>query len=97
MKKIFLLLFVISLSGSISCGMYNSVSDITEQVYIGMSKAEFLKVAKKRAEADAIYIDYYVYRINQYDLNGYKIDSMFYYFYTSTDTLFEVNSGSLKK
>ena len=53
--------------------------------------------AKKRAEADAIYSDYYVYRINQYDLNGYKIDSMFYYFYTSTDTLFEVNSGSLKK
>ena len=91
MKK---LVFLLVCSFLISCGSYMNVSQVTEQVKIGMTKDEFLKIAKNRAEKDAMSSDYYVYRVNQYDLNGYKIDSMFYYFRSSDDTLFEVNAGT---
>ena len=37
---------------------------------------------------------YYVYRIDQYNLDGNVIDSMFYYFRNSDDKLFEVNAGT---
>tara|TARA_R110002012_G_C11550422_1_gene602408 strand:+ start:449 stop:757 length:309 start_codon:yes stop_codon:yes gene_type:complete len=94
MKK---LVFLLVCSFLISCGSYMNVSQVTEQVEIGMTKDEFLKIAKNRAEKDAMYSDYYVYRVNQYDLNGYKVDSMFYYFRTSDDTLIEVNAGTRAK
>ena len=70
------------------------ISQVNNQIEIGMTKDAFLKIAKNRAEKDAMYSDYYVYRVNQYDLNGYKVDSMFYYFRTSDDKLFEVNAGT---
>ena len=91
MKK---LVFLLVCSFLISCGSYMNVSQVTEQVEIGMTKDAFLKIAKNRAEKDAMYSDYYVYRVNQYDLNGYKVDSMFYYFRNSDDKLFEVNAGT---
>ncbi len=93
MKKIFLLLFVISLTGNISCGSYALVSDVTNKVELGMTKTEFLEIAGKRAEKDAMAEGYYVYRVNQYDIDGSVMDSMFYYFNSETDTLYKVNAG----
>ena len=59
-----------------------------------MTKTEFLAVALERAKKDAMTETYYVYRIDQYNLDGYIIDSMFYYFRNSDDKLFEVNAGT---
>ena len=59
-----------------------------------MTKTEFLAIALERAKKDAMTETYYVYRIDQYNLDGYIIDSMFYYFRSSDDTLFEVNAGT---
>ena len=59
-----------------------------------MTKTEFLAVALERAKKDAMTETYYVYRIDQYNLDGYVIDSMFYYFRNSDDKLFEVNAGT---
>ena len=75
-----------------------SLQNASQEVYkvhikLGMSKDEFLNIAGEKAEKDVTYTDYYVYRVNQYDLNGYKVDSMFYYFRSSDDKLFEINSG----
>ena len=39
-------------------------------------------------------IGFHEWIFNQYDLNGYKVDSMFYYFRNSDDKLFEVNAGT---
>ena len=77
----------------ISKSLQNASHDIYKvQIKLGMSKDEFLNVAAEKAEKVVIYTDYYVYRVNQYDLNGYKVDSMFYYFRSSDDKLFEINS-----
>jgi len=59
-----------------------------------MTKTEFLAVALDRAKKDAMTETYYVYRIDQYNLDGNVIDSMFYYFRNSDDKLFEVNAGT---
>ena len=61
-----------------------------------MHVEEFKKIAKNRAEKDAMFSDYYVYRINQINLDGYVIDTKFYYFRNSDDRLFEVNGGTSK-
>ena len=91
MKKL-ILFFLFTLL--VSCGNMKSVSYITEQVELGMTKTQFLEIAGKRAEKDAMLETYYVYRVNQYNIDGVRIDSMFYYFRNSDDKLFEVNAGT---
>ena len=90
MKKLIFLLIATFL---FSCKSYQAVHKITEQVYIGMHIDDFLRVANKRYQKDAMNSEFYVYRINQYDINGLLIDSMFYYFDNETDKLIEVNGG----
>jgi len=89
-----LLILFASVTILISCASMGAISVINDKVDIGMTKTEFLNVAQGRAKKDAMTETYYVYRIDQYDLNGYKIDSMFYYFRNSDDKLFEVNAGT---
>ena len=89
-----LLILFASVTILISCASMGAISVINEKIDIGMTKTEFLNVAQSRAKKDAMTETYYVYRIDQYDLNGYKIDSMFYYFRNSDDKLFEVNAGT---
>ena len=78
----------------LSCGSIVPISAVNNKVDIGMTKTEFLAVALERAKKDAMTETYYVYRIDQYNLDGYIIDSMFYYFRNSDDKLFEVNAGT---
>ncbi len=89
-----LLILFASVTILISCASMGAISVINDKVDIGMTKTEFLNVAQGRAKKDAMTETYYVYRIDQYDLNGYKVDSMFYYFRNSDDKLFEVNAGT---
>ena len=79
----------------ISKSLQNASQEVYKvQIKLGMSKDEFLNVAAEKAKKDVIFADSYVYRVNQYDLNGYKVDSMFYYFRSSDNKLFEINSGT---
>tara|TARA_B110000967_G_scaffold188517_1_gene211374 strand:+ start:104 stop:379 length:276 start_codon:yes stop_codon:yes gene_type:complete len=78
----------------LSCGSIVPISAVNNKVDIGMTKTEFLAVALDRAKKDAMTETYYVYRIDQYNLDGNVIDSMFYYFRNSDDKLFEVNAGT---
>jgi len=79
----------------ISKSLQNASQEVYKvQIKLGMSKDEFLNVAAKKAKKDVIFTDSYVYKVNQYDLNGYKVDSMFYYFRSSDNKLFEINSGT---
>ena len=79
----------------ISKSLRNASQEVYKvQIKLGMSKDEFLNVAAKKAKKDVIFTDSYVYKVNQYDLNGYKVDSMFYYFRSSDNNLFEINSGT---
>ena len=79
----------------ISKSLQNASQEVYKvQIKLGMSKDEFLNVAAEKAKKDVIYTDSYVYKVNQYDLNGYKVDSMFYYFRSSDNKLFEINSGT---
>ena len=79
----------------ISKSLQNASQEVYKvQIKLGMSKDEFLNVAAEKAKKDVIFSDSYVYRVNQYDLNGYKVDSMFYYFRSSDNKLFEINSGT---
>ena len=79
----------------ISKSLRNASQEVYKvQIKLGMSKDEFLNVAAEKAKKDVIYTDSYVYKVNQYDLNGYKVDSMFYYFRSSDNKLFEINSGT---
>jgi len=91
MKKLIFLLIATVL---FSCKAYQSISTITEQVSIGMHVDDFKRIAKGRYQTDAMNVQFYVYRINQYDLNGILIDSMFYYFSQETNLLIEVNGGT---
>ena len=77
-----------------SCVSIVPISAVNNKVDIGMTKTEFLAVALDRAKKDAMTETYYVYRIDQYNLDGNVIDSMFYYFRNSDDKLFEVNAGT---
>ena len=100
MKK---LLFLFVLTSLVSCkalqlgDMYKPISLVNNLVEIGMTKAQFLAIAGDRAEKDAMDETRTVYRINQYNNNGYSgdyvTDSMFYYFYADTDILYKVNAG----
>ena len=76
------------------CKVYQSVHKITEQTYIGMHVSEFLQIADRRYQKDAMNEEVFVYRINQYDLNGFMIDSMFYYFDSKTERLIKVDGGT---
>ena len=79
----------------ISKSLRNASQEVYKvQIKLGMSKDEFLNVAAEKAKKDVIFTDSYVYKVNQYDLNGYKVDSMFYYFRSSDNKLFEINSGT---
>ena len=79
----------------ISKSLQNASQEVYKvQIKLGMSKDEFLNVASEKAKKDVIFTDSYVYKVNQYDLNGYKVDSMFYYFRSSDNKLFEINSGT---
>tara|TARA_B110000902_G_scaffold27440_1_gene29768 strand:- start:492 stop:767 length:276 start_codon:yes stop_codon:yes gene_type:complete len=78
----------------LSCGSIVPISAVNNKVDIGMTKTDFLAVALDRAKKDAMTETYYVYRIDQYNLDGNVIDSMFYYFRNSDDKLFEVNAGT---
>ncbi|MFL3661098.1 MAG: hypothetical protein ACI6PN_05040 [Polaribacter sp.] len=79
----------------ISKSLQNASQEVYKvQIKLGMSKDEFLNVAAKKAKKDVIFTDSYVYKVNQYDLNGYKVDSMFYYFRSFDNKLFEINSGT---
>jgi len=89
-----LLILFASLTILISCASLGSISSLNDKVDIGMTKTEFLAIAQGRAKKDAMTETYYVYRVDQYNLDGYKIDSMFYYFRYSDDKLFEVNAGT---
>ena len=92
MKK--LLILFASITILLSCGSIVPISAVNNKVDIGMTKTEFLAVALERAKKDAMTETYYVYRIDQYNLDGNVIDSMFYYFRNSDDKLFEVNAGT---
>ena len=77
----------------ISKSLQNASRDMYKvQIKLGMFEDEFLNIAAEKAEKFVTHTDHYVYRVNQYDLNGYKADSMFYYFRSSDDKLFEINS-----
>ena len=89
-----LLILFTSITILLSCGSIVPISAVNNKVEIGMTKTEFLAVALERAKKDAMTETYYVYRIDQYNLDGYIIDSMFYYFRNSDDKLFEVNAGT---
>ena len=91
MKK--LLTLFASITILLSCGLYAPLSTFNDRVEIGMTKTEFLEIAKGRAKKDAMNETYYVYRVNAYNMDGVK-DSMFYYFRYSDDKLFEVNAGT---
>jgi len=92
MRK-FLILFA-SITILVSCGSLASISTLNDKVDIGMTKTEFLAIALNRAKKDAMTETYYVYRVDQYNLDGVRVDSMFYYFRYSDDKLFEVNAGT---
>ena len=92
MRK-FLILFI-SITILVSCGSLTSISTLNDKVEIGMTKTEFLAIALNRAKKDAMNETYYVYRVDQRNLDGYIVDSMFYYFRYSDDKLFEVNAGT---
>ena len=99
MRK-FLILFA-SMTILMSCGSFltlnittNALASLTDRVDIGMTKTEFLAIADGRAVKDAMTETYYVYRVNQYNIDGVRVDSMFYYFRYSDDKLFEVNAGT---
>lgn len=91
MKK-FVLVLVCSFF--IGCYNYMPISQVNNQIEIGMTKDQFLAIAKKRAKKDAMTQTYYVYRVDEYmvDASG-AVDSMFYYFRNEDDILFEVNAG----
>ena len=89
-----LLILFASITILLSCGSIVPISAVNNKVEIGKTKTEFLAVALERAKKDAMTETYYVYRIDQYNLDGYIIDSMFYYFRNSDDKLFEVNAGT---
>lgn len=89
-----LLILFASITILMSCGSMASISLMNERVEIGMTKAEFLEVAGDRAKKDAMTETYYVYRVNQHNLDGIVIKSMFYYFRYSDNKLFEVNAGT---
>ena len=91
MRKLFILLLATFL---FSCKAYQSVHKITEQVYVGMHVSEFLQIADKRYQKDAMDTEVFVYRVNQYDLNGIIIDTMFYYFDADTERLIKVDGGT---
>ena len=91
MKKLIFLLIATFLMG---CKVYQSVHKITEQTYIGMHVSEFLQIADRRYQKDAMNEEVFVYRVNQYDLNGFLIDSMFYYFDAKTERLIKVDAGT---
>ena len=91
MKKLIFLLIATFLMG---CKVDQSVHKITEQTYIGMHVSEFLQIADKRYQKDAMNEEVFVYRVNQYDLNGFLIDSMFYYFDAKTERLIKVDAGT---
>ena len=81
--------------------MNESVKNASQQIYktqikLGMKKVEFIHIIGERSEKVDIKDSYYVYRVNQYDINDYKTNSMFYYFRSSDDILFEINSDSSK-
>ena len=77
------------------CKVYQSVHKITEQTYIGMHVSEFLQIADKRYQKDAMNEEVFVYRVNRYDLyTGAIIDSMFYYFDAKTQRLIKVDAGT---
>ena len=81
--------------------MNESVKNASQQIYktqikLGMKKVEFIHIIGERSEKVDIKDSYYVYRVNQYDINDYKTNSMFYYFRSSDDILFEINSDSFK-
>ena len=92
MKK--LLTLFASITILLSCGSLAPLSSLNDRVEIGMTKTEFLAIADGRAKKDAMNETYYVYRVNQYNIDGVRIDSMFYYFRNSDDKLFEVNAGT---
>jgi|TARA_B110000091_G_scaffold190997_1_gene214529 hypothetical protein len=100
MKK--LLILFASITILLSCGSLVEImihfppplSSLNDRVEIGMTKTEFLAIADGRAKKDAMNETYYVYRVNQYNIDGVRIDSMFYYFRNSDDKLFEVNAGT---
>lgn len=79
--------------------MNESVKNTSQQIYktqikLGMTTTEFISIIGERAEKVDVKDTYYVYRVNQYDVNEYKTNSMFYYFRSSDDILFEINSDS---
>ena len=79
--------------------MNESVKNASQQIYktqikLGMTTEEFISIIGERAEKVDVKDTYYVYRVNQYDVNDNKTNSMFYYFRSSDDILFEINSDS---
>ena len=91
MKRLLILLFV----SFMSCKAYQGIHKITEQVYVGMHVSEFLQIADKRYQKDAMDSEVFVYRVNRYDwYTGAIIDSMFYYFDAETEKLIKVDAGT---
>ena len=94
MRYLLILLFV---SLFMSCSMfrnYQQIHRVTSKTYIGMHVNEFLQIADRRYSHDAKNSEVYVYRVNQFDINGRMIDSMFYYFDADTDKLIKVDGGT---
>ena len=93
MRKLTALLFILIATVLISCKGYQNIARITEQVFVGMHVDDFKRIAKGRYSADAMNSEFYVYRINQYDINGYMIDICSIISVQETNLLLGVQQG----
>ena len=106
MKKSLILLLFISLIFLINCGSFSTninlapVSEVTNQVSVGMHVDEFLKIAGNRAQKELIFArNYYVYRVEQIQIltsskTKIKKDIKFFYFDYNDNSLLYVKEGA---
>lgn len=85
--SIILTIIVASLLGCAT----NQISKVTSKAYIGMPLNEFLTIAGKGAILDSKNALSTVYRVYDYDMNGYKTDVRFFYF--EFDKLTRIDGG----
>jgi len=106
MKKLLVPLFFISLVSLVNCGPFSTninlapVSEVTNQVSVGMHVDEFLKIAGNRAQKELIFArNYYVYRVEQIQISTtsrtkIQKDIKFFYFDYNYNSLLYVKDGA---
>ena len=106
MKKSLILLLFISLIFLINCGSFSTninlapVSEVTNQVSVGMDIDKFLKIAGNRAQKELIFArNYYVYRVEQIQISTtsrtkIQKDIKFFYFDYNDNSLLYVKDGA---